>query len=83
MGKQHKVRRAPDSLGMNLWLPLTCRGPGLDVPRAVDHSVLGLPFFHGTKAIPKKRASVRWLSAPGGEARSPMAPLPSKLLGSY
>lgn len=63
------MRRAPASLGMSARLPLTCRGPRLDVPRAVDHSVLGLPFFHGTKAVPKERAFVSWLSAPGGHRR--------------
>lgn len=49
---------------------LTCRGPGLDVPRAVDHGVLRLPFLHGAQAVPVGRRTVKppgtRVGGPGG-----------------
>lgn len=45
---------------------LTCGGPGLDVPRAVDHGVLRFPFLHGAQAVPAGRSSVRPLGMGGG-----------------
>ena len=61
---------------------LTCGGPGLDVSRAVDHGVLGFPFFHRAEAVPTGRTFVKLLSGPGVTQGSRGAPSLSKLRGS-